>query len=233
MWPSSSTRLPAGSLAGECRAPLTPALSWMPWSRHSTTAGQPKAAASSTNSGRGSQYVAIKYTERLTEAGVAPSVGSVGDSYGASANAEGDIMPWLRRSTASTRPRCPTPRALAQLGRRRVRHPGMGGLVQPPAPAGAHRQHSARRGRSTLLCSNRGRRQGGVTQPNRPPGIPALFTLIVSIAYPLCKSCKSYNLNSLYAISKLKTIVAFWSDVRGRRSLRPCSMCEEAHFGTL
>ena len=27
------------------------------------------------------QYVAIKYTERLTEAGVEPSVSSVGDSY--------------------------------------------------------------------------------------------------------------------------------------------------------
>ena len=27
------------------------------------------------------QYVAVKYTERLTEAGVEPSVGSVGDSY--------------------------------------------------------------------------------------------------------------------------------------------------------
>ncbi len=27
------------------------------------------------------QYVAIKYTERLTDAGVEPSVGSVGDSY--------------------------------------------------------------------------------------------------------------------------------------------------------
>jgi transposase InsO family protein len=27
------------------------------------------------------QYVAIKYTERLAEAGVEPSVGSVGDSY--------------------------------------------------------------------------------------------------------------------------------------------------------
>jgi putative transposase len=33
------------------------------------------------HSDRGSQYVAIKYTERLTEAGVEPSVGSVGDSY--------------------------------------------------------------------------------------------------------------------------------------------------------
>ena len=33
------------------------------------------------HSDRGSQYVAIKYTERLTDAGVGPSVGSVGDSY--------------------------------------------------------------------------------------------------------------------------------------------------------
>jgi len=33
------------------------------------------------HSDRGSQYVAIRYTERLTEAGVEPSVDSVGDSY--------------------------------------------------------------------------------------------------------------------------------------------------------
>jgi putative transposase len=32
-------------------------------------------------SDRGSQYVSIKYTERLAEAGIEPSVGSVGDSY--------------------------------------------------------------------------------------------------------------------------------------------------------
>jgi hypothetical protein len=30
---------------------------------------------------RGSQYTSIRYTERLAEAGIAPSVGSVGDSY--------------------------------------------------------------------------------------------------------------------------------------------------------
>lgn len=30
---------------------------------------------------RGSQYVSIKYTKRLAEAGIEPSVGSVGDSY--------------------------------------------------------------------------------------------------------------------------------------------------------
>lgn len=33
------------------------------------------------HSDRGSQYVAIRYTERLAEAGIEPSVGSVGDSY--------------------------------------------------------------------------------------------------------------------------------------------------------
>jgi transposase InsO family protein len=41
-------------------------------------------------------YVAIKYTERLAEAGVEPSVGSVGDSYDHAL--AGTI-------TASTRPR--------------------------------------------------------------------------------------------------------------------------------
>src|SRR5262245_58751958 len=33
------------------------------------------------HSDRGSQYLSIRYTERLKEAGVEPSVGSVGDSY--------------------------------------------------------------------------------------------------------------------------------------------------------
>ena len=33
------------------------------------------------HSDRGSQYLAIRYTERLAEAGIEPSVGSTGDSY--------------------------------------------------------------------------------------------------------------------------------------------------------
>ena len=33
------------------------------------------------HSDRGSQYLALRYTERLAEAGIAPSVGSVGDSF--------------------------------------------------------------------------------------------------------------------------------------------------------
>ena len=33
------------------------------------------------HSDRGSQYLSIKYTEKLAQAGIQPSVGSVGDSY--------------------------------------------------------------------------------------------------------------------------------------------------------
>lgn len=33
------------------------------------------------HSDRGSQYVSIRYTERLAEDGIEPSVGSIGDSY--------------------------------------------------------------------------------------------------------------------------------------------------------
>ena len=47
------------------------------------------------HSDRGSQYVSIRYTERLAEAGIEPSVGSVGDST---------TTPSPKRSTVSTRP---------------------------------------------------------------------------------------------------------------------------------
>ena len=36
---------------------------------------------SESHSDRGSQYLSIRYSERLAEAGAQPSVGSVGDSY--------------------------------------------------------------------------------------------------------------------------------------------------------
>jgi hypothetical protein len=40
-------------------------------------------------SDRGTQYLSIRYTERLAEAGIAPSVGSRGDSYGTSPTLRG------------------------------------------------------------------------------------------------------------------------------------------------
>jgi putative transposase len=48
------------------------------------------------HSDRGVQYVSIKYTERLAEAGIEPSVGSVGDAY--------DML-WRQPSSACSRPR--------------------------------------------------------------------------------------------------------------------------------
>lgn len=44
-------------------------------------ARQPELGALTHHSDRGSQYVSIRYTERLVEAGIEPSVGSRGDSY--------------------------------------------------------------------------------------------------------------------------------------------------------
>ena len=44
-------------------------------------ARQPERDALVHHSDRGSQYVSIRYTERLAEAGIEPSVGSKGDSY--------------------------------------------------------------------------------------------------------------------------------------------------------
>jgi putative transposase len=48
------------------------------------------------HSDRGTQYLSIRYTERLLEAGIEPSVGSVGDSYD---------TPKPKRSSGSTRPK--------------------------------------------------------------------------------------------------------------------------------
>lgn len=41
-----------------------------------------------------SQYLSIKYTERLGEAGIEPSVGSVGDSYEFKQIRAADQMVW-------------------------------------------------------------------------------------------------------------------------------------------
>ena len=46
------------------------------------------------HSDRGSQYLSIRYTDRLTEAGIEPSAGSKGDRY---------ETPWQKPSTASTK----------------------------------------------------------------------------------------------------------------------------------
>ena len=53
----------------------------MRWSRRSTIAAATAPAALVHHSDRGTQYLSMRYTERLADAGIAPSVGSRGDSY--------------------------------------------------------------------------------------------------------------------------------------------------------
>ena len=42
---------------------------------------RPEGKALTHHSDRGSQYLSIRYSERLMQAGIDPSVGTVGDSY--------------------------------------------------------------------------------------------------------------------------------------------------------
>ena len=95
------------------------------------------------HSDRGSQYISIKYTERLAQADIEPSVGSVGDSYD---NCSGRDHQRTLQSRGHT-----SARAVALVGGRRVRDIGMGGLVQQSPAAGANWQHPAGRGRGALL----------------------------------------------------------------------------------
>ena len=107
-------------------------------------------------SDRGSQYVLIKYTERLAEAGIEPSVGSVGDSYD---NALAETINGLYKAEVIHRRgswRTIEAVEFATLG--------MGRLVQQSPAAGAYRQHPAGRSRGTLLRQGGRNRRGGVTQ---------------------------------------------------------------------
>jgi transposase InsO family protein len=72
------------------------------------------------HSDRGSQYLCIRYSERLAEAGIEPSVGSKGDSYD---NALAETINGLYKAEV--------------IHRRRAGHAGMGLLVQPPSVDGA------------------------------------------------------------------------------------------------
>jgi len=94
------------------------------------------------HSDRGIQYRSIRYTERLAEAGIVPSVGSVGDSYD-NALAE-TVIGLFNRGHPSTR-------TVAKPRGGRDRHPHVGRLVQHPPPARADRPRPARRGRGPLL----------------------------------------------------------------------------------
>ncbi len=85
------------------------------------------------HSDRGSQYLSIRYSELLTEAGVEPSVGSVGESYD---NALAETIIGLFKTEVID------PRPLALGGRRRVRHARIDRLIQQPASARIDRQRT-------------------------------------------------------------------------------------------
>ena len=120
------------------------------------------------HSDRGSQYVSIKYTERLAEAGIEPSVGSVGDSYD---NALAETINGLYKAEVIHR-RGPW-RSFEAV---EYRHARMGRLVQPSSAAGAHRQHPACRSRRSILCCREQPRYGSLTHNPTPPADPARFT---------------------------------------------------------
>jgi transposase InsO family protein len=79
--------------------------------------------------------VSIRYTERLAEAGIEPSVGSRGDSYD---NALAETINGLYKGRADTQAG-----TLEEPGSGRTGHSGMGVLVQPPPPDGTHRLYTA------------------------------------------------------------------------------------------
>ena len=61
--------------------PCEQTLCWMHWSQALYDRQPERTDALIHHSDRGSQYVSIRYSERLAEAGIEPSVGSKGDSY--------------------------------------------------------------------------------------------------------------------------------------------------------
>ncbi len=119
------------------------------------------------HSDRGVQYLSIRYTERLAEAGIETSVGSRGDS--------------LRQRPGRERHRPLQDRADPPRGplegprRRRVRDPRVGRLVQQPTTARADRLRPTGRVRADVLCSLCCHGRRGETQRREPPLNPGRF----------------------------------------------------------
>ena len=163
-WPSSSTSMPGASSAGACQQHCTPTSCSMPWSRRCTTRQPDQRRRSSITATEESQYVSIRYTERLAEAGIEPSVGSVGDSYD---NALAETINGLYKAEVIHR-RGPwrnfeavefaTLEWVDWFNHRRLLEP-IGNI--PPAEAEA-----------TLLSPARRASHGGLTQTKRPPAKP-------------------------------------------------------------
>ena len=80
MWLLSSMCLPGASWAGEVSQSMQTDFV-LDTLEQALYARQPAGQKLIHHSDRGSQYLSIRYTDRLTKAGIEPSVGSKGDSY--------------------------------------------------------------------------------------------------------------------------------------------------------
>ena len=127
-------------------------------------------AEATHHSDRGSQYLSIRYSQRLADNDIVASVGSKGDSYdNAMIESFNGLYKWELIYP---------PRTMARTARRRVRHPRIHRLVQPPTqpqrPARRPRQlHHTRRTRNRLLPSNRHSHPGRdpTTRVSTQPGV--------------------------------------------------------------
>ncbi len=115
------------------------------------------------HSDQGVQYLSMRYTDRLADAGIAPSVGQPRRCVRQCARRVGD------RALQDGGDSAEGAVAVARGGR--VRHAGVGRLVQQSAPARADRGHPARGVRSAVLCPG----QGGLIQRIRSPTNPVRF----------------------------------------------------------
>ena len=105
------------------------------WARRPDTASPDQRLVH--HSDAGGQYLSIRYTNRLTEAGIEPSVGSVGDSYD---NALAESVIGLYKTETH-----PQTRSLEGPRPPRVRHPRIRRLVQPPPTPRTNRTHPTSR----------------------------------------------------------------------------------------
>ena len=125
---------------------------------------------------RGSQYLSIRYSERLAEVGIEQSVGSVGDSFD-TALAESIIR---LHKTKVIRP-CTPWRGLEPVEFATIEwvdwsaFPGRLRLVQPPTPPRNPREPAARRSRSGVLSTGGAHGTGRVTQAKHSPENPVRF----------------------------------------------------------
>lgn len=93
---------------------------------------------------------------------------------------------------------------MAPHRRRRVCHPGMGGLVQQPPAAGADWQHPAGRIGSGVLSSTERVGHGGLTQAKQSPGFPGRFTPANGTGLDAVWRANSHNDGKKYAIVEAK-----------------------------